>query len=178
MRDAQSALDQLIAFRGRNLSEDDVLSVFGLVSQAHIEHISAAILGHDIPALLTAIGEFDRTGRDLERVLLDLLEHMRNVLVQAYSPGNTLLADLPDSQAEVIREQAAAVEPSRVSQLIEQLIEAEGRLKYSLSKRTLLETSLIRAARAAHHATLDEVLQQIERMKQGLPEIPPGEKKK
>ncbi len=170
MRDAQSALDQLIAFRGKELSEEDVLSVFGLVSQRNLEALAEAVLTHDIPGLLDAIATFDQTGKDLERVLVDLLEHMRNVLIYAYSPDSDLLKELTDSQASVVRDQASKTEPARVSNLLETLLEAESRLKHSLSKRTLLETSLIRAARDAYHVTLDEVLQQIEVLKQGLPE--------
>ncbi|MCC5843922.1 MAG: DNA polymerase III subunit gamma/tau [Verrucomicrobia bacterium] len=179
MRDAQSALDQLIAFRGKDLAEEDVLSVFGLVSQRNLEDLAGAILTHDIQGLLNAIARFDETGKDLERVLVDLLEHLRNVLIQAYSPENELLKELTDSQLEVVRKQAAQVDPARVSNLLDTLLEAESRLKYSLSKRTLLETSLIRAARAAQHVTLDEVLRQVQALKAGLPaESAAPEKKK
>ncbi|MCC5848427.1 MAG: DNA polymerase III subunit gamma/tau [Verrucomicrobia bacterium] len=175
MRDAQSALDQLIAFRGKELSEEDVLSVFGLVSQRNLEALAEAVLTHDIPGLLDAIATFDQTGKDLERVLVDLLEHMRNVLIHAYSPKSDLLKELTDSQAAVVQAQAAKTDPARVSNLLETLLEAESRLKHSLSKRTLLETSLIRAARDAYHVTLDEVLQQIEALKEGLPALPDSE---
>jgi DNA polymerase-3 subunit gamma/tau len=118
MRDAQSALDQLMAFRGKELKEADVLSVFGLVSQKHLEELAAAVLGHDIPSLLAAIADFDETGKDLERVLVDLVTHLRHVLVEAYSPDAGLLNDLPDGQAAVIREQARRVDPSRVSAML------------------------------------------------------------
>jgi len=180
MRDAQSSLDQLIAFRGRELNEDDVLSVFGLVSRKNLEDLAGSVLTRDIPGLLNAIARFDETGKDLERVLIDLLEHLRNVLIEAYSPGNDLLRDLTDGQLEVVRRQAKTIDAARVSSLLDHLLEAEGRLKYSLSKRTLLETSLIRAARTAGQVTLDEVLRQIDVLKQGLPpdgESAPVEKK-
>jgi DNA polymerase III subunit gamma/tau len=170
MRDALSAMDQLISFRGKKLAEEDVLAVFGLVSQKHLEQLAAAILQHDVAGILQSIAEFDQTGKDLERVLLDLVIHLRHVLVQAYSPGGDLLKELPDVQAAVIREQAEWVDASRVSALMEKLIAATEQLKYTLSKRTLLETSLISAARTAHFATLDEVWKQVERLKAGLPE--------
>lgn len=176
MRDALSAMDQLISFRGKQLAEEDVLSVFGLVSQKHLEQLAASILQHDVAGILHAISEFDQTGKDLERVMLDLVIHLRHVLVQAYSPDGDLLKELPDLQAAVIREQATWVDPSRVSALMEKLIAATEQLKYTLSKRTLLETSLISAARTAHFATLDEVWKQVERLKTGLPEA--GDEKK
>jgi len=144
-----------------------VLSVFGLVSQKHLEDLAAAVLGHDIPTLLKAIADFDETGKDLARVLVDLVTHLRHVLVEAYSPDAGLLNDLPDGQAAVIRDQAGSVEPSRVSVMLEDLIAAAERLKVSLSKRTLLESSLISAARTPHFATLDEIWKELEVLKGG-----------
>ncbi|MEX2382948.1 MAG: hypothetical protein WD490_11220, partial [Opitutales bacterium] len=61
--------------------------------------------------------------------------------------------------------------------LLEKLISAAEQLKYSLSKRTLLETALISAARTAHFATLDEVWKQVDRLKSGV-DASDGEKKK
>jgi len=174
MRDALSSLDQLLAFRGKQLTEADVLSVFGLVSQRTLEELSAAILDHDVPAILSAIAGFDETGKDLDRVLTDLVVLMRNILVEAYSPGSGLLADLPDSEAAVIQEQAKRVDPSRVSDLVEKLMVATERLRHSLSKRTLLETSLISASRMARFATLDEVWKEVE----ALSGSEPSQKKK
>jgi DNA polymerase-3 subunit gamma/tau len=164
MRDALSALDQLLAFRGKKLTEEDVLSVFGLVSQRHLEELAASILDHDVPAILSAIASFDETGKDLDRVLTDLVMHLRNVLVESYSPESGLLADLPDTEAVVVREQAKRVDPSRVSELVEQLMTATERMRNSLSKRTLLETSLIAASRTVRYATLDEVWREVENL--------------
>ena len=167
MRDALSALDQLLAFRGKSLTEEDVLSVFGLVSQRHLEGLAASVLDHDVPAILSAIASFDETGKDLDRVLTDLVTHLRNVLVESYSPDSGLLGDLPDTEAAVVREQAKRVDPSRVSELVEQLMTATERMRNSLSKRTLLETSLIAASRVARYATLDEVWKEVEKLSGG-----------
>lgn len=164
MRDALSALDQLLAFRGKELTEGDVLSVFGLVSQRKLEELAVAILDHEVPVILSSIADFDETGKDLDRVLNDLVVHMRNVLVEAYSPGSGLLNDLPDTEAAVIREQAKRVDASRVSDLIESLMTATERMRHSLSKRTCLETSLISASRTARFATLDEVWKEVEHL--------------
>lgn len=175
MRDAQSALDQLISFCGKDLTEENVLSVFGLVSQQHIEALAGAVLQGDVGEILAAIDAFDQTGKDLERVLLDLLQHLRNILVVAYAQDNSVLSDLTEGQRAVIEEQVRLVSPARVSELLEVLIEAESRVKFSLSKRTMLETSLIKAARTSQYATLDEVLQQIDELKSA---VPASEKKK
>src|SRR6266403_5968819 len=47
MRDAESALDQLISFCGEKIVESDVLSMFGLTAQGQILALSTAVLKGD-----------------------------------------------------------------------------------------------------------------------------------
>ena len=168
MRDAQSALDQLIAFQGGKLTEQDVLGVFGLVSHALIHGLATAIVDNQIPGLLEHVAKFDETGKDLYRVLTDLLEHLRNVLVFAYCRNEAYLPDLSDSQIAEVKELAARAEPARLARVVDLLMEAEGGMKTGLSKRTVMEMALIRSCRAASAVSIDEVLRQLNALKQQL----------
>src|SRR5205085_11905932 len=56
MRDAESALDQLISFCGEKIVESDVLSMFGLTSQAQLLSLTAGLLKGDVQ---TVLGEFN-----------------------------------------------------------------------------------------------------------------------
>src|SRR5438445_5411486 len=51
MRDAESALDQLISFCGDKIVEEDVLSMFGLTAQGQILSLAAAIFGGQAAAV-------------------------------------------------------------------------------------------------------------------------------
>ena len=75
MRDAESALDQLIAFCGDSLKEEDVLSVFGLVSQQTLDDLVAAVLGGDVSTIIRVIANLDRQGKDTQRLVIELLEY-------------------------------------------------------------------------------------------------------
>ena len=81
MRDAESALDQIIAFTGRKISEEDVLGVFGLVSRSLIEDLADAVLSGDIARVLGRLDELDKAGNDLRRLVAELVDHFRNLLV-------------------------------------------------------------------------------------------------
>ena len=85
LRDAESALDQLIAFRGKNIKEEDVLSVFGLVARHTLDELAVAVLKGNIVAAIKLVAEMDEGGKDIQRVILELLEHFRNVLVCLYA---------------------------------------------------------------------------------------------
>jgi DNA polymerase-3 subunit gamma/tau len=173
MRDAQSALDQLISFQGKHITEKDVLSVFGLVAFGVVEELAAAVLAGDVPRIIDLVAQVDQGGKDLYRLLIDLLEHFRNLLILAYSKSTHNLANLAESQIETLQEQVQGCQPEKVSRVVDILVEAEGRLRQALSKRTLLEMALIRGARSVHVVTVDELVRRLNALQEEL-----GQKKK
>ena len=73
MRDAESALDQLISFCGDNINEADVLSMFGLTAQEQLFALADAILEGDSTKVLTELNALAGQGKDLGRLIGDLL---------------------------------------------------------------------------------------------------------
>jgi len=61
----------------------------------------------------------------------------------------------------------AGIEGGRLLRILEHLAEVEGRLRYALSARTLLEIGLIRCSRAAVTVTLDEVVRRLQALRSG-----------
>lgn len=168
MRDAESALDQIISFRGKEIEEEDVLAVFGLVSRHVLENLSVAILKSNVPEIINIVSEMDRSGKDLQRVVMELMEHFRNLLVVLYAGKGASALELPDVQMKFYVEHAADTEAGRVLRIIDALVETDGRMRYALSKKTLLETGLIRCSRAAETATMNELLKQVAELKKNV----------
>ena len=161
MRDALSSLDQLVAFRGDKVTEEDALGVFGLVSRSALEGLAGAILKGDVAAILQAIEMFESAGKNMRRLSGELLQHFRNLVVlQALGPGAGSLAATPD-QIRTLSAQAEGLDPSRVFRICDQLVEMEDKLRYVLSARTLIEMSLIRASRIATTATIEELMRAV-----------------
>ncbi|MDD4101654.1 MAG: DNA polymerase III subunit gamma/tau, partial [Kiritimatiellae bacterium] len=84
MRDALSSLDQLISFKGDVLTEEDVLAVFGLVSRKSLEGLAEAVLKGDMAVILKLVAVFDSAGKDMRRLVVELMEHFRNLLVYQF----------------------------------------------------------------------------------------------
>ena len=171
LRDAESALDQLVSFRGKTIEEADVLSVFGLISRTQLEGLTDAILDGNIPGIIEAVAGIDQSGKDMQRVVLELLDQFRNLLIVMHAGKNAAAFDLPEMQIDTLKKQAAKSSDGRLLRIIELLIDADGRMRYALSKRTMLETALIRASRAATVATIDELMKQVAALK-SLPAAP------
>ena len=165
MRDALSSLDQLVSFKGSQVTEEDALGVFGLVSRSALEGLAGAILKGDVAGILSAIETFDAAGKNMRRLAGELLKHFRNLVVlQALGAASKSLEATPD-QIKTLSDQAQGVDPGRVFRICDQLAEMEDKLRYVLSVRTLIEMSLIRASRLATTATVDELLRAVKSMK-------------
>jgi len=148
LRDAESALDQLIAFKGKKIAEDDVLQVFGLVSRRTLDELSEGILAGDMASVIGQVDDLEQAGKDLQRLVLELMDGFRNRLVSVYTDGKD-----------------GGVDAERLLRICDILAEADERMRFSLSKRILLETALVRCARAAKVATLEEIIAQINALK-------------
>jgi DNA polymerase-3 subunit gamma/tau len=162
LRDATGALDQLVAFRGRKIAESDVLAVFGLVAHQTLEALAQAVVQGDVAAALRIVAELDANGKDLQRLVVELLGYFRDLLVCRYAGDAAALPDLTDEQIERLKQSAAQCEPDRLLRIVELLVEADSRMRYALSRRTLLEIALVRGCRAARIASLDEVLKSVQ----------------
>ena len=165
LRDAVSALDQLISFKGKNIIEDDVLSIFGLVSKQIIEHLTESILKSDIIKIIDIINDLDNSGKDLQRVTVELIENFRNILVFCYSKEKKINVDISESQQSVFKEQASNIDGNRILQIIDNLIDTDSRMRYALSKKTFLETGLIKCSRVAETMTINELVKELAELK-------------
>jgi len=161
LRDAESALDQLISFQGEKIEEADVLSVFGLVSWTTVDQLSTAILKGDAESALKIVAELDEGGRDLQRLVQELLGHFRNILVWTHAPELASSFDLTEAQLEGLQKQAALSDGEKLLRVVEILTEAASQARFALSRRTVVEVALLKAARAASVVSLDELIQQI-----------------
>ena len=162
LRDAESALDQIISFRGTTVGEQDVLEVFGLVAWTAIYDLAAHILRNETAPILQAVADFDTGGRDLLQLLKELLGHFRNLLVYLNAPGLADTFDLTAAQLETLQAQAAATDTEKVLRIMDVLAGASDQLRFALSRRTILETALVKAARAAAYVSLDDLLARVE----------------
>ncbi len=165
MRDALSSLDQLIAFTGDRITEEDALGVFGLVSRKALEDLAGAILKGDAATILRSVETFDSAGKNMRRLAGELMQHFRNLLVyQTLGAAENGLEATPD-QIKTLSEQAKLCPPERIFRVADQLAEMEDKLRYVLSVRTLIEMTLIRASRIATVASIEELMRAVRALK-------------
>lgn len=165
MRDAESALDQLISFCGNKIVETDVLSMFGLTARSQVVALAGALLRGEAEAALRELNALAGHGKDLGRLLSDLLGHFRNLLIYQVSRGDLKLLEVSETEASSLREQAALATGEALTRLMEVLTEAEGRFRDAASKKIFLEVTLLKAIQSRNAVSLDSVLKQLQQLR-------------
>ncbi|PYK65408.1 MAG: DNA polymerase III subunit gamma/tau [Verrucomicrobia bacterium] len=165
MRDAESTLDQLISFCGEKIQENDVLSMFGLTARSQILDLSRAILAGEVEISLRQLNELAKHGKDLGRLLSDLLNHFRNLLIFQVSNGDLRLLEVSETEAESLAEQARSAGSEALTRIMEVLTDCETRLRDAASKKILIEVALLKTIESRNAASIDTVLKRLEELR-------------
>ena len=169
MRDAESALDQLISFCGDNITEPDVLSMFGLTAQGQLFGLAEAVLNGDSTTTLTELNALASQGKDLGRLVGDLLGHFRNRLVFVVSKGDLSLLEISEAEAAALQVGAKLGNEQALVRVLDVLTDCEGRLRLATSKKILIEVSLLKAAQSMSALGIDEVIGQLQKLRDNDP---------
>jgi DNA polymerase-3 subunit gamma/tau len=167
MRDAESTLDQLISFCGDKIEEADVLSMFGLAAESQILNLSKAVLNGEIQTALTQLNELAQGGKDLGRLLSDLLNHFRNLLIFQISRGDLNLLEVSEAEIAALKEQSALANSESFTRILEVFADAELNLRDAASKKIFLEVALLKAIEARGAISIDSVLKQLNQLRGG-----------
>ena len=158
MRDAQSTLDQLISFCGDQIEESDVLSMFGLTSRDQILRLAEAMIQGNKPALLSELNDLAQNGKDLGRLLGDLQEYFRHLMLIKVSGDQAALESLSESELASLQQHASGLNDHQVLRLLEALSDTDYRLREASAKRIAVEIGLIRASESLQERSIDEVI--------------------
>jgi DNA polymerase-3 subunit gamma/tau len=172
MRDAESALDQLISFCGDKLEETDVLSMFGLTAQTQIHALARTILSGELENALRQLNELANHGKDLVRLLSDLLNHFRNLLIYLVTKGDRSMLQISEAEAIALADQSRLIAIPGVTRILEVLTETEIRLREAASKKTVIEVALLNAMEARNAVSIDTVLKQLQELRDSRGESP------
>ncbi len=167
MRDAQSILDQMISFCGTEISEPDVLDVYGLVAGDKIAELAGALATADHRRIVAIVDECDASGRDLVRLLGDLQALVRDALLDSIAgPGKSSRL----GGAELTTEQ--------LTRMLDALREGEGGVKLGLAERVNFEVVLLKAVEASRARAIDSLIKELAALADEVPAAAGDEKKK
>ncbi|MFB3919746.1 DNA polymerase III subunits gamma and tau [Candidatus Velamenicoccus archaeovorus] len=147
MRDAESILDQLIAFSQKDIKLEDVISILGIIEEdVFLKFVDACRAG-DAPTALRLIAEISAKGKDMNYFLDGLLEHYRNLMVaKIMKEGREELVDLPAELIAQISSQAQRMELADIMVAINQIFAAQEMSRKLSTTRIPLEILAVKLA--------------------------------
>ena len=167
MRDAESMLDQVVSFCGDKVTEADVLSIFGFASAEDVASLGGHILAGDAASALELVAAQGEAGKDLGRLLADLVTMTRDLLV-----SEVTAKELPGRHGVLLAPLRGRFTPRKLTELLEILSSAEADLRFSTDKKLPLEIAVIKGIQLLHTADLDEVLHALAGLGGGVPVAP------
>jgi DNA polymerase-3 subunit gamma/tau len=146
LRDAQSLLDQVIAYAGKMIKDEDIIEVLGLIDQKILNDTIEAIASKDVERCMEIIETVYRFGNDLQHFCRELLQYLRNLILIKVSQHPEGLMELPEEELGIFKKQAEKFQFDQLNHLFSLLLKGEQEIAQSTFPRTMLEMTLIRMA--------------------------------
>jgi DNA polymerase-3 subunit gamma/tau len=163
-RDAESTLDQLASATSNVIDVQSVLQLLGAVEEDALFRICDAIVDGDTAGALVFVEELAEQGQDLGRLVTDLLEHLRHLLLVQHMGHVPDSLPVTDETRERLREQANQLPPPTVLRLIDLLAVAVEDQRQGADPRLPLELALVKVTRPGGDLSRDSLAFRLERL--------------
>lgn len=164
MRDAQSILEQVIAYCGKTVVQEKVAELLGIIGSESIQAIAEAILAGQAEAILAVINALVSQGHDLEEFYRDVIEHFRNLLVLRCSSEAHHLLENSVVSVELLQKQIASRSLPELQNIFKFLIRSEALIKQSALPRFTVEMVFLQASQLPSFLSFEATLHTIQEL--------------
>lgn len=151
MRDAQSILDQMISFCGKNIDVADVISVYGLASQESIAKLANSMAQGKYDEVISFVDTLISEGCDLHRALVDLQIYLREAMLKSFQTGWFDFGGKDLSSEQIMR-------------MLDVLQASESSLKMGLSERANFEVALLKAVEQSRTRAINTLIKELDKL--------------
>lgn len=175
MRDAQSLLDQVVAFCGMEVRDEEANQVLGQIGSEVQAQCLQALFQQDAATALRTIAALQDTGHEVIGITRALLEGLRHLIVLKTTTHPEELIPLSETELDVLRAIADMVSVEEIYGHFQVLTSAEQMLRQASNPLMVLEMTLVRMACIGRVQPLQSILDHLQRFDAGLsvsPTIP------
>jgi DNA polymerase-3 subunit gamma/tau len=166
-RDAVSTLDQLASATGGTITVQDVLQLLGAVEEEVLFRLCDLVVDGDTAGALVFLEELSEHGQDLGRLVTDLLEHLRHLMLVQHTGDVPDTLPVTDETRDRLREQANQIGAPTVVRLIDLLAVAVEDMRQGGDPRLPLELALVKVTRPGADLSRESLAYRIDRLEQG-----------
>jgi DNA polymerase-3 subunit gamma/tau len=176
MRDAQSALDQVISFAGEKITKEDVEMALGVAGADILKRIIDSIAANKPAEAIAAVDDIVMRGHDLRNFCRDLLAHFRDLLVTKVS-GNEELLESAVCEPQELKRQSELFSESDLVRFFHSLAETETKLRAATQPRYQLEIGIVKLMELRGVESISEIIQRLATLESNLGGSPPSSNK-
>jgi DNA polymerase-3 subunit gamma/tau len=163
MRDAQSALDQVIAFAGNTVSVEDVSTVLGLVGRDLLFDLVEAITNEDAPGAFVLADRAVEAGHDLRLLCRELARVVRDLMIVSVDPSRIDGGEIAETERGRLQQLAARFSREDLLRAFDVLSQADQDIRTAAQPRYYFEMMVLRWMHLRKLIPLTDLIEQLER---------------
>ena len=168
MRDAQTLLDQLIAYGGSEVSDETVTQVLDLTDRRVLLELVRTCIDGDAAGALAACSNALATGADPKRIAGDLVQLLRDLVVLGIAPDRDELVEAGEAEREELMGLAKGSDPIRLRRMFRALIREQEDLAWAPQPAAVLEMAIVRLATQPAGADVGQLLARLDELERKL----------
>ncbi len=171
MRDCLSTLDQIVAFCGENVADEDVQRLLGLVDQCLLLDVLSACMERDCTKVLELVQQVDDLGYSFRQFCHQLVEMVRRIILCGVVADPREVLGLFEEDVTACRSLGQLASQDDWQRLLTMLLKTGQDLAHATFPRLLVEMTLVRAATLPPGRDIAELIGKLEDLQTGLPPV-------
>jgi DNA polymerase-3 subunit gamma/tau len=163
-RDAVSTLDQLASATEKQITVQSVLQLLGAVEEEALFRLCDLVVDRDTAGALTFVEELSEQGQDLGRLVVDLLEHLRHLMLVQHMGEVPDTLPVTEETRERLRAQANQLGEATVIRLVDLLAVAVEDMRQGGDPRLPLELALVKVTRPGSDLSRESLSYRLEQL--------------
>ena len=177
MRDAISILDQAISYCAGSITPQQIEDMLGKIDTSALSQYLNNIAEKDAASALQLTQELQQRGRSVDRIVADLLDYVRQILLAVSGGFNLAASGLSEARRKQLKEDCELFSKADAREILNQLIDLDSQLRYSDRPDILLESTLINLAGESSqksknvdvgHEQMDQLAEKVARLEARL----------
>lgn len=169
VRDGLSLLDQIFAFGGDTVTEDDLRLVLGLVDRRVFATLTSALLAGDLAGALSLLNEIYSQGMDLKRFAQGLLFFCRSLLIAKTSKEPSAILDISEQEMELVKEIAGGYSLETLSNLFSLVLKGMEEMQYAAHPRMIIEMLFVKTVQTGSIVPVTDIIARLDALLDGHP---------
>ena len=168
LRDAQSLLDQAVAFCGENINDEDLREILGTINREILFEFSSIILESKSEKVFPRVEKLIESGYDLRYFYKELINHFRNLLLVQSIDNPQDLIPYNEEEIATLKKEAEKASSEDILRFLTVLQQSEQGLRFSSHPRIYLETLLVKLCHFKKMIPIETILQELNNLKSAI----------